>query len=220
MTQVRQEIDQRGKRKKEILKGINLKADGNDIIGIVCESELEREALANIFGAVTIPSSGYYFLNKKNVPFESETELSYFRRKNIGMIAKSYELIEDWTVYDNVAMPLVFHHGISRKNLRSACQKALARVGMYSESQMLVKEISLGQRRLVMLARAIVTHPKLLVAQNLLDDLNRYQLDHTVKLITELPSYHITPILLSDHNTRMYICTRNFLLKDGKLVEY
>ena len=194
-------------------------ADG-EFVAIMGPSGSGKSTLMHILGALDSPTSGTYFLDKKDVSVLSDDELADIRRDKIGFVFQSFNLLPRTTVLRNVMLPLVYAgvHGAER--IRKA-QQALVSAGMDADHfQHFSNQISGGQIQRVAIARALVNNPSLILADeptgNLDSKTGEIVMGTFQKLNKELKR---TIILITHEQEIAEHANRILFIKDGKLVE-
>jgi putative ABC transport system ATP-binding protein len=145
------------------LRQIDLEINKGDYLALMGPSGSGKSTLMNIIGCLDTPTSGTYFLNKKEVSRMNDDELSTIRNQEIGFIFQTFNLLPRLNATENVALPLVYA-GISKKERMAMAEKALKDVGLGDRMHHKPNELSGGQRQRVAVARALVNNPSILLA--------------------------------------------------------
>lgn len=153
-----------GETSFQALKGVSFEIDDGEFIAIMGPSGSGKSTLMHIIGALDNPTSGKYFLDKKDVSKMSDDELADIRRDKIGFVFQSFNLLPRATVLRNVMLPLVYE-GIESEEREKRAKQALMSAG-FDESHFmhLSNQLSGGQIQRVAIARALVNNPKLILA--------------------------------------------------------
>lgn len=187
-----------GEVEAKILKGISFMVKDGEFVAIIGPSGSGKSTLMNILGMLDVPTSGDYFLDGKNVAKYSDDELAEIRKKKIGFVFQSFNLLARTTVLRNVELPLVYA-GVNKAERSQRASKVLLEAGLGNEyHHHYTNQLSGGQMQRVAIARALVNNPSMILADeptgNLdtktgeivmetFQKLNRQQ-GHTIILIT------------------------------------
>ena len=203
----------------DVLKNLNFAIDKPKSIGIIGPSGSGKTSLLNIIGLIEKPKSGNYFFNNLNCLDFSNTEKTEFRKKNIGYIFQNNQLLEDFNVQENVALPLILN-GESYKN---SCKKALNFLKLFGlENRMSFKPglLSGGEQQRVAVARAMIKSPSILLADEPTGSLDDNNAELIFNYIIDLSKKNNTLAIIATHNTnfvsKLDVC---FKIEKGKLIE-
>jgi putative ABC transport system ATP-binding protein len=197
------------------LRGIDLSIDGPEIVGIVGPSGSGKSTLLNILGGIDVPTSGSVSIG--GVPTEgmNERERTALRRKDIGFIFQSFNLIPVLNALENVELPLMAL-GMPKKKRKAIALAMLERVGLAAEARQRPDELSGGQRQRVAVARALVTQPKLVLADEPTANLDGENGRKVLELMHEMNHEIHTTFLLSTHDPRVLpFLDKRVFLEDG-----
>jgi putative ABC transport system ATP-binding protein len=152
-----------GQEVLQVLKGINLEIHKGEYVALMGPSGSGKSTYMNILGCLDTPSGGQYFLNGKDVSKMSDNQLAEVRNKEIGFVFQTFNLLPRYTALENVALPLIYAGmGKSERDVRA--KEALDQVGLSDRMTHKPNELSGGQRQRVAVARALVNHPSILLA--------------------------------------------------------
>lgn len=146
-----------------VLKHVNLQVDEGEYIAIMGPSGSGKSTLMNIIGCLDVPTSGTYMLGENNIGKCSDNELADIRNRDVGFVFQQFNLLARTTALDNVALPLLYG-GMKKSERRKRAAEALSIVGLEDRMTHTPDQLSGGQCQRVAIARAMVTHPKLLLA--------------------------------------------------------
>lgn len=153
-----------GETSFQALRGVSFEINEGEFVAIMGPSGSGKSTLMHILGALDTPSSGKYFLDKKDVSKLSDDELANIRREKIGFVFQSFNLLPRATVLRNVTLPLVYE-GIEIKERERRAREALFSAGLDETHFLhLSNQLSGGQIQRVAIARALVNNPKLILA--------------------------------------------------------
>ena len=216
------EIEQKyfqGNMPVNIFKNLDFKINEPKNIGIIGPSGSGKTSLLNIIGLIEKPKSGKYFFNNFDCLDLSNLRKTEFRKKNIGYIFQNNQLLEDFNVQENVALPLI----LNGENYNKACDKARNFLKLFSlEKRMTFKPgvLSGGEQQRVAVARAMIKKPSILLADEPTGSLDDNTAEIVFKYITDLSKKNNTLTIIATHNTKFIkkldIC---FKINEGKLIE-
>jgi putative ABC transport system ATP-binding protein len=200
------------------LDGIHLDIDFGEYVAIAGPSGCGKSTLLSILGLLDTPSEGTYWLNGRQVEHLSLADRARTRNREIGFIFQSFNLIGDLTVYENVELPLTYM-GMASAERRKRSEQALERVGMGHRARHLPGQLSGGQQQRVAVARAVVTQPSILLADEPTGNLDSHNGELVMQLLRELHLDGAT-ICMVTHDPRYAAhATRSIHLFDGRIVQ-
>ena len=166
------------------LRNINLKVEEGEFVAIVGTSGSGKSTCLNLIGGLDNPTSGQIFIKNKEIGSLSRKELTIFRRRNIGFVFQNYSLMPVLNVYDNVALPVTFDCGkhINRKYI----EELLRELGIWEKRKKYPNELSGGQQQRVGIARAFVTDPSVVFADEPTGNLDSKTTIEVMDLIKQL----------------------------------
>ncbi|BCS30921.1 ABC transporter ATP-binding protein [Luteitalea sp. TBR-22] len=200
------------------LDGIHLTIDVGEYVAIEGPSGCGKSTLLSILGLLDTPTAGRYWLNDRPVESLSATERARTRNREIGFIFQGFNLIGDMPVYENVELPLTYM-GMDRAERRRRVERALERVGMGHRSRHLPGQLSGGQQQRVAVARAVVTQPSILLADEPTGNLDSRNGELVMDLLRDLHRDGAT-ICMVTHDPRYAAhASRTVQLFDGRVVQ-
>ena len=200
------------------LDGVSLTIDKGEFVAIVGQSGSGKSTMMNVLGCLDIPTRGDYHLNGVDVRELSDRELSAIRNKEIGFIFQQYNLIQNLTVLENVELPLIYQ-GVGLDDRREMAMEALERVGLAGRVKHKPTEMSGGQQQRGAIARAIATHPPIIMADEPTGALDSKTGLEVLGFLRELNKEGTTVILITHDNSIAATARRVVRLTDGKIVE-
>ena len=200
------------------LANIHLEIENGEFVSIAGPSGCGKSTLLSILGLLDSPSGGNYWLNGKPVENLTLSDRARIRNREVGFIFQSFNLIGDLSVYENVELPLTYR-GMPSVERRQRVNEALERVGMAHRAKHLPSQLSGGQQQRVAVARAIVGHPLILMADEPTGNLDSKNGEAVMELMRELHQGGAT-ICMVTHDTRFSrYADRTIHLFDGTIVE-
>ena len=150
-----------GEVKVDALKNVSFSLEKGEFVAVVGESGSGKSTLLNCIGALDVPTSGVITIDGSNLFTLKEEERTIFRRRNIGFIFQSFQLVSELTVEQNIAFPLLLDY---RKPKTSDVEEILELLGLTDRRNHLPSQLSGGQQQRVAIGRALITKPKLILA--------------------------------------------------------
>lgn len=200
------------------LADISLDIDRGEYCAISGPSGSGKTTLLSVLGLLEPPDSGTYLLDGENAWEHSARERVQIRNRQIGFVFQSFNLIDELTVWDNVALPLTYR-GTPGEERDRRVTEALDRVGMSHRAQLFPAELSGGQQQRVAVARAIVGRPSILLADEPTGNLDSKSGESLMQMFAELHADGAT-VCLATHDPRWVTqAQRHLYLFDGRLVD-
>ena len=200
------------------LSGIHLDIQRGEYVAISGPSGCGKSTLLSILGLLDSPTEGTYVLNEKSVQGLNLSERARIRNREIGFIFQSFNLIGDLTVFENVELPLTYR-GMKASERKERVHQALERVGMAHRAKHLPSQLSGGQQQRVAVARALVGHPSILLADEPTGNLDSKNGQAVMKLLRELHQSGSTLIMVTHDPAYARLASRTVTLFDGRIVD-
>jgi putative ABC transport system ATP-binding protein len=188
-----------------------------EFVAIMGPSGCGKSTLLNILGLLDSPSSGSFQFMGQEVSGCSETELTRLRREHIGFVFQSFNLIDDLTVAQNVEVALLYR-GLSSGERKARVRAALERVGMGHRARHRPQQLSGGQQQRVAVARALVSEPKLILADEPTGNLDTANGEAVMALLGEAVAAGVTVVMVTHSLTHAAAAQRSINLLDGQVV--
>ena len=205
-----------GRVEVQALRGIDLHIESGDFVAIMGASGSGKSTLMNIVGCLDVPTSGRYFLDGTDVAKLDDDQLAIIRNRKIGFVFQSFNLIPRTTALHNVEMPLIY---AGAPNRRPRALEALDAVGLANRADHQPTELSGGQQQRAAIARALVTDPAILLADEPTGNLDSGSSVEIMKLLVELNEQHARTIVLITHERDIAaFAKRTVELRDGLIV--
>jgi putative ABC transport system ATP-binding protein len=199
------------------LRGITLRIERGEYVAIMGSSGSGKSTLMNILGCLDAPSTGDYHLNGLDVSEVPEDELADVRNRDIGFVFQSYNLIPRTRALANVELPLSYA-GVPRATRRKRALGALGQVGLRDRVNHLPSELSGGQQQRVAVARALVTNPAMLLADEPTGNLDSTSTAEILNMFARLSEEGRTIILITHENDVAARARRVVRVTDGTIV--
>ena len=203
-----------GEETVRALNGINLSIQKNEYVALMGPSGSGKSTLMNIIGCLDTPTSGEYFLNGPNVAQLSDSELAAIRNKEIGFVFQTFNLLPRLTALQNVALPLVYA-GIPEAERLKKAKEVLEQVGLGDRIKHRPNELSGGQRQRVAVARALVNHPSIILADEPTGNLDTKTSDEIMQLLDIIHQAGNTIVLVTHEEGIALRAKRVVRMRDG-----
>jgi putative ABC transport system ATP-binding protein len=203
-----------GEETVRALNGINLTIQKNEYVALMGPSGSGKSTLMNIIGCLDTPTSGEYFLNGPNVAQLSDSELAAIRNKEIGFVFQTFNLLPRLTALQNVALPLVYA-GIPETERLKKAKEVLEQVGLGDRIKHRPNELSGGQRQRVAVARALVNHPSIILADEPTGNLDTKTSEEIMQLLDIIHQAGNTIVLVTHEEDIALRAKRVVRMRDG-----
>ncbi len=198
------------------LRGVNLVVAMGEFVALMGASGSGKSTMMHILGCLDTPSAGRYLLEERDVSTLSKDERARVRNTRIGFIFQTFNLLPRLSALDNIMLPLLY--GREDKEAKNRAERALERVGLASRAQHKPNELSGGERQRIAIARALVTSPALILADEPTGNLDSKTGADIMGLLVELYKEGHT-ILLVTHDARVAAHAGRILhMEDGEIV--
>ena len=208
-------------KKSEVhaLRNVSLKVEKGDIFGIVGYSGAGKSTLLRLVNLLEKPTSGSVKIEEREIINLSEKELNILR-KNIGMVFQQFNLLESQTVYQNLKIPLIIS-GTPKNSIDKRIEELLDFVGLKDKKNSSVSKLSGGQKQRIGIARALATHPKILLCDEATSALHPKTTKSILQLLKKINNEFGITILLITHEMEVVkeICNKVAVMQDGEIKE-
>ncbi|MEO7210004.1 MAG: ABC transporter ATP-binding protein [Chitinophagaceae bacterium] len=199
-----------------IIKDISLDIAAGEFISIMGPSGSGKSTLLNVIGLLDEPNEGEYFFMGENVLALKEKKRSEIFKTHIGFVFQAYHLIDELTVYENIETPLIYQN-IKTSERKSMVADILDRFQIVGKKDLFPSQLSGGQQQLVGIARALIVHPKLILADEPTGNLNSKQGAEIMELFKELNHEGVTIIQVTHSEKNAEYGSRIIHLLDGRI---
>lgn len=208
-----------GKNPVNVLKNVGLTVKEGDFICIMGPSGSGKSTFLNVISTVDRPSKGVIEINGKDIFSMSDKQIGKFRYENMGFIFQEFNLIDSLTIRENVGVPLVLA-GEKREEINKKTEAIVNELNISEILDKFPEECSGGQRQRAAAARALVTNPKLIIADEPTGSLDSKNSHELLKIIKERNEGYGTAVLMVTHDSMIASYAKTLIfLRDGKIEE-
>jgi len=207
-----------GEDRVRALDHANLHIYPKEFVSIIGPSGSGKSTLMNIIGCLDVADAGEYLLDGLPIESYTENQLAKVRNEKIGFVFQQYNLIPKLTAEENVELPLIYQK-VPKKERAERVKEALERVNMYARAKHLPTELSGGQQQRVSIARAIVTRPKLILADEPTGALDSKTSREIIDIFHELHGQGNTIVLITHDGGIARQAQRSIHILDGRISE-
>jgi len=206
-----------GGNQVQALSNVIFSVESGEYVAIMGESGSGKTTLLNILASLDKPTSGEVLLNGKNVVNIKESEISAFRRENLGFVFQDFNLLDTFSIKDNIFLPLV----LSRKapaDMEARLKPIAQRLGITGILAKFPYEVSGGEKQRAAVARALITNPQLVLADEPTGSLDSKATDHLLNLFAQINLVEGQTILMVTHSIKAAShASRVLFIKDGEV---
>ena len=199
------------------LNGVGLEVKEGEFVAIMGPSGCGKSTLLNILGLLDNPTEGTYRLNGRDVSTLKEDERTELRKGCIGFVFQSFNLIDELNVYENVELPLLYM-GVASKERKQRVMDVLRRVNMSHRSKHFPNQLSGGQQQRAAIARAVISRPKLILADEPTGNLDSKNGLEVMNLLAKLHEEGTTIVMVTHSRHDAGFAARIVNLFDGQVV--
>ncbi len=205
-----------GGNKVEALKNVSFSVEQGEYVAIMGESGSGKTTLLNILAALDKPTSGKVVLDGQDLSKVKENQIAAFRRDNLGFVFQEFNLLDTFTLEDNIYLPLVLA-GKPYKQMQQKLQPIAAKLGIADLLKKYPYEVSGGQKQRAAAARAIITDPKLILADEPTGALDSKATDELLRLFTQINGEGRTILMVTHSVKAASHAGRVLFIKDGEV---
>jgi putative ABC transport system ATP-binding protein len=199
------------------LNNVNLKVEDGEFVAIMGPSGCGKSTLLNIIGMLDNPTEGSYIFAGNEVGGLKESQRTQLRKGNLGFVFQSFNLIDELTVYENVELPLIYLK-MGKAERKEKVMKVLERMKIAHRAKHFPQQLSGGQQQRVAICRAVVTNPKLILADEPTGNLDSKNGLEVMNLLTELNQEGTTRVMVTHSDHDSHFAHRIVNLFDGQIV--
>ena len=205
-----------GGNKVEALRNVNFTVEEGEYVAVMGESGSGKTTLLNILAALDKPTNGNVILDGKDLSKIKEKDVASFRRDNLGFVFQDFNLLDTFTLEDNIYLPLVLA-GKSYKDMSGKLSTIAQRLGIESLLKKYPYEVSGGQKQRAAVAHAIITDPRLILADEPTGALDSKSTDELLRLFSEINTAGQTIVMVTHSVKAASSANRVLFIKDGEV---
>ncbi len=199
------------------LAGIDLKVEEADFVSVMGPSGCGKTTLLNLLGMIDMASSGSYRFVGKEVYNLSEKQITRLRKENIGFVFQNFNLIEELSIWENIELPLIYQN-VRKTERKRRVMEVIDRLEITHRKDLLPVQLSGGQQQRVAVARAIVTRPRLLLADEPTGNLDSIHGEEVMNILDELNKEGMTIVMVTHSHHDASYSRRIVHLFDGQII--
>ncbi|MFQ5492767.1 MAG: ABC transporter ATP-binding protein [Candidatus Dojkabacteria bacterium] len=199
----------------EALKGINLKIDKGEFVGIMGPSGSGKSTMMNILGALDVPTSGEYLVRGRDISAFSSNQLAEFRNNDVGFVFQQFNLLPKISVAENIILPTLYGDVAERK---SKMRSVLNKVGLKKKEHNIPNQLSGGETQRVAIARALIMSPAIIMADEPTGNLDSAMAEDIMRILSEIHKDGNTIILITHEKNIADYAEKIIYLRDGQIV--
>ena len=199
------------------LSDISLTVEDKEMLAVIGKSGAGKSTLLHIIGCIDTFEKGEYMIGDVSVHNLSGMKLAQIRNEKIGIVLQDFALVEEYSVLENVKIPLYFARN-KKESINNLAMKALKRVGISELAKKTVNKLSGGQKQRVAIARAIVNDPPVILADEPTGALDTKTTSEIMSLFKELNDSGKTVIIITHDPAVAKVCKRQIEISDGKII--
>ncbi len=205
----------KGESLVKALDNVNLEINEGEFVAIIGKSGSGKSTLLHMIGGLDIPTSGKVYIDNKNIFTLKEEELAVFRRRKIGFIFQSYNLVPSLNVWENVVLPI----GLDGREVdESFIKELLKSLGLENKHDVLPNTLSGGQQQRVAIARALATRPAIILADEPTGNLDSKTSDEVMSILKSMSKkYSQTLVMITHDDSIAQMADRVIFIEDGRV---
>ena len=199
------------------LNEVSITINQGDFVSIMGASGSGKSTLLNIIGLLDSATSGSYQLLNNEMMGLKEQQKSKFRKENIGFVFQNFNLIDELSVYDNIELPLIYNN-VTASTRKLKVEKIAERLGISHRLKHYPQQLSGGQQQRVAVARALITDPKIILADEPTGNLDSKNGNEVMELLTDLHAQGATILMVTHSEYDASFSQKTILMKDGAVL--
>lgn len=208
---------QQGENVTKALDGVSLEIEAGEFVAVVGTSGSGKSTLLHMMGGLDNPTSGKVIVNGEDISKKNEEQLTVFRRRHIGFVFQSYNLVPVLNVYENIVLPVQLD---GKKVDKKLLKEVVDVLGLKDKLENLPNNLSGGQQQRVSIARALLTKPEIILADEPTGNLDSRTSEDVLSLlkVTSM-KFHQTVVMITHNDAIAQLADRIIRIEDGKIKE-
>lgn len=208
---------QQGENVTKALDGVSLEIEAGEFVAVVGTSGSGKSTLLHMMGGLDNPTSGKVIVNDEDISKKNEEQLTVFRRRHIGFVFQSYNLVPVLNVYENIVLPVQLD---GKKVDKKLLKEIVEVLGMKDKLENLPNNLSGGQQQRVSIARALLTKPEIILADEPTGNLDSRTSEDVLSLlkVTSM-KFHQTVVMITHNDAIAQLADRIIRIEDGKITD-
>ncbi|WP_302789132.1 ABC transporter ATP-binding protein [Anaerostipes caccae] len=208
---------QQGENVTKALDGVSLEIEAGEFVAVVGTSGSGKSTLLHMMGGLDNPTSGKVIVNGEDISKKNEEQLTVFRRRHIGFVFQSYNLVPVLNVYENIVLPVQLD---GKKVDKKLLKEIVEVLGMKDKLENLPNNLSGGQQQRVSIARALLTKPEIILADEPTGNLDSRTSEDVLSLlkVTSM-KFHQTVVMITHNDAIAQLADRIIRIEDGKITD-
>lgn len=207
-----------GEEKVPVIKNVSLEIKAKEFVSIVGSSGSGKSTLMYLIGLLETPTKGKVLINRKNVSSLTDEEMSKVRNESIGFVFQSFNLINKFTVYENILLPAQYSKSKLKFNPKKYAREIMTKFGIWERKDFYPNKISGGQQQRVAMARALIMKPKIILADEPTGNLDTKTGNEILKIIKNLNKDYGTTVVIVTHESHVAkLAKRQIKIVDGEI---
>ena len=198
------------------LDNVSLQINDGELVAIMGPSGSGKSTLLNIIGCMDTATEGKYYVDDVEVSLLKKSQRDSFRKKNIGFVFQHFALMDYYTAYENIELPLIANN-VRKSERKKIVQQQLEHLGITSQRNKIPKKMSGGQQQRVAIARALVTNVDIILADEPTGALDQKTGQEVLALLKEINSTGKTVIIVTHDEKIAANCHRVIMIQDGRI---
>lgn len=206
------------KKEKEVLKGLNFKAERGELLAVMGKSGCGKSTLLAILGGLATPVAGEYYYDGRPLNVQNKKAMGIFRKENIGFVLQDFVLLPERTARQNVELALRTR-GVAAKERKKLAMQYLEELGIGEKAESYPEKMSGGEKQRVAIARALVGYPKMILADEPTGSLDEENTKVIMEILKKITREGTTVVLVTHDSDVAKLCDRVVRISGGKLFE-
>ena len=205
-----------GKSSFNALDKVCLDIGDGELVAITGPSGAGKSTLLHILGLIEDSTTGTFLLDNRDISKTNQKEKAKLRNQNLGFVLQNFGLVDDWSVFRNVSVPLLYSN-MNKKEIAIKSKKVLDQLDIYNKCNELAKNLSGGQKQRVAIARAIINKPKIILADEPTGALDQKNTEEIMRIFKNLNKEGVTIIIVTHNPAVASYCDREIKIVDGRI---